>query len=126
MALKSINQEQFNAIKSYLERVVLPPPPHINSHDTRCGIKREDQTALNLLSKCGRYVTIDYVTCLKFLGTVNVDGDKHVDSNDYIKPLIKTAVCSCVKSKLVLISQRISAVRFDKIINHTCSTVSPV
>ena len=64
-------QEQFNSIKSSLDKVILPPSYKL--HDSRSGVKREDQPALNIVSKCGRYVE----TCLKFLGTV--DTDKPVD-----------------------------------------------
>ena len=60
-------QEQFNLLKSPLDRVILPPLYKL--HDSRSGVKREDQLALNILSKCGRYVE----TCLKFLGSVDTD-----------------------------------------------------
>ena len=60
-------QEQFNSLKSSLDRVILPPLYKL--HDSRSGVKREDQPALNILSKCGRYVE----TCLKFLGSVDTD-----------------------------------------------------
>ena len=47
-------QESFNAIKSTVDKVTLPP--HMKLHDSRAGIKREDQPLLNVLSKSGRYV----------------------------------------------------------------------
>ena len=47
-------QENFNAIKASLERVILPAKYKL--HDSRNGIKREDQPALNIISKCGRYI----------------------------------------------------------------------
>ena len=74
-------QEQFNSIKSSLNKVILPLS---YTHDSRSGVKREDQPALNILSKCGRYVE----TCLKLLGTV--DTDKPV----YLKPLSTVLVAN--------------------------------
>ena len=47
-------QERFNAIKSSVDKVILPSA--LKLHDSRTGIKREDQQTLNVLSKCGRYV----------------------------------------------------------------------
>lgn len=54
-------QEQFNGLKSSVEKVILPP--HFKLHDSRTGIKREDQPVLNVVSKCGRYIE----TALKLL-----------------------------------------------------------
>lgn len=47
-------QEKFNAIKNSLDKVILPSSFRL--HDSRTGIKREDQQTLNVISKCGRYV----------------------------------------------------------------------
>ncbi len=47
-------QEQYNCLKTSLDRVILPP--HLKLHDSRCGINRNDQPVLNVISKCGRYI----------------------------------------------------------------------
>ena len=49
------------------------PPP---LHDSRSGIKREDQPVLTALSNCGRYIE----TALKVLGQIR-EGDDNVDLN---------------------------------------------
>ena len=54
-------QEKFNAIKNSLDKVILPSS--LRLHDSRTGIKRDDQQTLNVISKCGRYVE----TVLKLL-----------------------------------------------------------
>lgn len=54
-------QEKFNVIKSSVDKVILPP--QLKLHDSRSGIKREDQPILNVVSKCGRYIE----TALKLL-----------------------------------------------------------
>ena len=54
-------QEQFNAVKQTVEKVILPT--HLKLHESRSGIKKEDQSTLNVISKCGRYVE----TILKLL-----------------------------------------------------------
>ena len=47
-------QEKFNVIKSSVDKVILPT--HLKLHDSRSGIKREDQPVLNVVGKCGRYI----------------------------------------------------------------------
>ena len=47
-------QERFNALKSSVEKFILPAGYKL--HDSRTGVKREDQQTLNVVSKCGRYV----------------------------------------------------------------------
>lgn len=47
-------QEKFNSVRSSVEKVVLPP--FLKLHDSRSGVKRDDQQTLNVISKCGRYV----------------------------------------------------------------------
>ncbi|MEW8544183.1 MAG: hypothetical protein AB2693_11675 [Candidatus Thiodiazotropha sp.] len=47
-------QEKFNVIKSSVDKVILPS--QLKLHDSRAGIKREDQPVLNVVSKCGRYI----------------------------------------------------------------------
>ena len=54
-------QDSFDCIKSSYEKIVLPNA--LKLHDSRSGIKRDDQTALNILSKSGRYTE----TALKWL-----------------------------------------------------------
>ena len=64
-------QEKFNVIKASLERVILPT--HLKLHDSRSGIKREDQPVLNVVGKCGRYIE----TALKLVS--ETDEGKPVD-----------------------------------------------
>ena len=47
-------QEKFNVIKPSVDKVILPT--HLKLHDSRSGIKREDQPVLNVVGKCGRYI----------------------------------------------------------------------
>lgn len=47
-------QEKFNIIKASVEKVILPT--QLKLHDSRSGIKREDQPVLNVVGKCGRYI----------------------------------------------------------------------
>jgi len=46
-------QERFNTIKQSVDKLVLSP--YMKLHDTRTGIKRDDQPLVNVLSKSGRY-----------------------------------------------------------------------
>lgn len=71
-------QEQFNGIRASVDKVILPP--YLKLHDSRSGVKRDDQQALNVISKCGRYTE----TALKILSQVKDD-----ESFD-VKPLITT------------------------------------
>ena len=64
-------QERYGAIRSSVEKVTLPNCYKL--HDSRTGIKREDQPVFNVLSKCGRYVE----TIVKLLS--EVDEDKPLD-----------------------------------------------
>jgi hypothetical protein len=57
-------QEKYNSIRSSFDKVILPT--HLKLHDSRTGIKREDQPVLNVLSRCGRYVE----TVIKLLSQV--------------------------------------------------------
>ncbi|KAH3781522.1 hypothetical protein DPMN_159352 [Dreissena polymorpha] len=66
-------QERFNVIKNSVEKVMLPP--HMKLHDSRTGIKREDQPVLNILSKSGRYVE----TMLKLLSRAHKGEDLDLD-----------------------------------------------
>ena len=54
-------QEQYNSLKNSVEKVILPPK--FKLHDSRTGVKREDQPVLTVVSKCGRYIE----TALKLL-----------------------------------------------------------
>lgn len=54
-------QERFNVIKSTVDKVVLPTA--LKLHDSRSGIKKDDQPTLNVISKCARYIE----TALKLL-----------------------------------------------------------
>ena len=76
-------QEHFNSIKSSVERVVLPP--NLKLHDARTGVKKEDQTTLNVLSRCGRYIE----TALKVLSQVDEDSGS-VD----LTPLVVTLLAN--------------------------------
>ena len=73
--IKNIQQD-FNSLKSSVEKVILPS--HLKLHDSRSGIKREDQPVLTVLSKCGRYIK----TALKVLGQIR-EGDDNVDLNPF-------------------------------------------
>lgn len=42
-------QDHFNCIKASVEKVILPN--HLKLHDTRTGVKKEDQQTLNVVSK---------------------------------------------------------------------------
>lgn len=64
-------QEKFNIIKASVEKVILPT--QLKLHDSRSGIKREDQPILNVVGKCGRYVE----TALKLIS--EGDEGKQVD-----------------------------------------------
>ena len=66
-------QQEFNTLKSSVEKVVLPSG--LKLHDSRSGVKREDQPVLTVLSKCGRYIE----TALKLLSQIK-EGD-NVDLN---------------------------------------------
>ncbi len=57
-------QEQFDCVKQTVDRVLLPP--HLKLHESRTGIRRENQKTLNVISKCGRYVE----TCFKLLSQI--------------------------------------------------------
>ena len=65
-------QEKFNVIKSSLDKVILPS--RFELHDSRTGIKREDQPTLDVVSMCGRYVE----TALKLVS--ESDEGKPVDA----------------------------------------------
>jgi len=73
-------QERFNVIKLSVDKVVLPP--YMKLHDTRSGIKRDDQPLVNILSKSGRYVE----TVLKLLSQTQ-DGAQ-LDCDPIIEVLI--------------------------------------
>lgn len=64
-------QEKFNVIKSSVEKVILPT--HLKLHDSRSGIKRDDQPVLNVVGKCGRYIE----TALKLIS--DSDEGKEID-----------------------------------------------
>jgi len=57
-------QEQFDCVKQTVDKVLLPP--HLKLHESRTGIRRENQKTLNVISKCGRYVE----TCFKLLSQI--------------------------------------------------------
>jgi len=42
-------QDRFNCIKASVEKVILPN--HLKLHDTRTGVRKEDQQTLNVVSK---------------------------------------------------------------------------
>ena len=73
-------QQDFNSLKSSVKKVILPS--HLKLHDSRSGIKREDQPVLTVLSKCGRYIE----TTLKVLGQIR--GDNNVDLNPFATILL--------------------------------------
>ena len=74
-------QQEFNSVKSSVEKIILPS--HLKLHDSRSGIKREDQPVLTVLSKCGRYIE----TALKVLGQIR-EGDDNVDLNPLATTLL--------------------------------------
>ena len=47
-------QEDFNSVKSSTDKVILPPS--LKVHDSRSGIKKDDQQTLNVITKCSRYI----------------------------------------------------------------------
>ena len=47
-------QDRFNVIKSSVDKIILPT--NLKLHESRSGIKREDQTTLYVITKCGRYI----------------------------------------------------------------------
>ena len=49
-------QEDFNSVKSSTDKVILPPS--LKVHDSRSGIKKDDQQTLNVITKCSRYAEI--------------------------------------------------------------------
>lgn len=73
-------QEKFNVIKSSVEKVILPTQYKL--HDSRSGIKREDQPVLNVVGKCGRYIE----TALKLMS--EADEGKEVDLGSLLIVLV--------------------------------------
>ena len=47
-------QERYQSVKQSVDKVILPP--HLKLHDSRSGVKRDDQPTLNVITKCARYV----------------------------------------------------------------------
>ena len=74
-------QQDFNSLKSSVEKVILPS--HLKLHHSRSGIKREDQPVLTVLSKCRRYID----TTLTVLGQIR-EGDDNVDLNPFATILL--------------------------------------
>ncbi len=63
-------QSEFGAIKEAVNRIKLPSDLRLN--DSKQGIRREDQQALNVITRSARYVE----TTIKLLGTLNPDTGK--------------------------------------------------
>ena len=66
-------QEQFNAVKQTVDKVILPN--QLKLHNSRTGIRKEDQSTLNVISKCGRYVG----TVLKLLSQATEDNPVDIE-----------------------------------------------
>lgn len=77
-------QEQFNSIKSSVEKVVLPPS--LKLADSRSGVRKEDQQTLNVVSKSARYIE----TVIKLLSRCDNSESATVD----LQPIVITLLAN--------------------------------